>query len=346
MDKTWKDKKKVKLKKLGKKYKWLKPLFFLDSCFVNVIYLTISFFGFNGKRIGGSICAILCIIINSSFCAPVLIGSTQGSNTTLFEEEIELVSDVSEEIVLDDEQIVKEYEKNQEYIVEEIDTYTIDEILGDNKDIITDESYFENENIFKNYQDYDFDSFDWRYILINKQHPIPDDYSFTLGTIKADMKCDQRILEPLIMMLQGAKKDGINLIICSPYRDFELQKILFERKISVYMNRGYTYFDAYKLASRSVTMPGASEHQIGLAIDFICDTYTTLNWGFGDTKAGKWLANNCYEYGFVLRYPEGKENITGIGYEPWHFRYVGVEAATVIMEQKITLEEFVQDYLQ
>ena len=86
-------------------------------------------------------------------------------------------------------------------------------------------------------------------------------------------------------------------------------------------------------------MPGASEHQIGLALDIVTDSYRELNEGFAETAAGKWLAENSYKYGFILRYPLGKEYITGIEYEPWHFRYVGVEAATVITEQGITLEE-------
>ena len=109
------------------------------------------------------------------------------------------------------------------------------------------------------------------------------------------------------------------------------------------MNAGMSYMDAYKTASVTVTAPNASEHQIGLAIDFYSSTYMRLDEGFADTQAGKWLAENSYKYGFILRYPEGKEYITGIIYEPWHFRYVGVEAATVITEKGITLEEFWED---
>jgi D-alanyl-D-alanine carboxypeptidase len=98
--------------------------------------------------------------------------------------------------------------------------------------------------------------------------------------------------------------------------------------------------EAYKLTARAVTVPDASEHQIGLALDIVCDTYSGLDEGFGDTAAGKWLAANSYKYGFILRYPKDKEYITCIEYEPWHFRYVGVDAATVITDREITLEEF------
>ena len=111
------------------------------------------------------------------------------------------------------------------------------------------------------------------------------------------------------------------------------------------MNKGMSYLDAYKVASQAVTLPGASEHQVGLAIDIVCDTYQLLDEGFGNTDAGIWLSEHCSEYGFILRYPAGKENITGIEYEPWHFRYVGPDAADVIAKHKITLEEFWMEYI-
>ena len=104
--------------------------------------------------------------------------------------------------------------------------------------------------------------------------------------------------------------------------------------------------DAYNLASQAVTVPGSSEHQIGLAVDIITADYTSLDEGFGDTPAGKWLAENSCKYGFILRYPQGKEEITSIEYEPWHFRYVGTEAATVITENDICLEEFWNMYVE
>ncbi len=109
------------------------------------------------------------------------------------------------------------------------------------------------------------------------------------------------------------------------------------------MNKGLNYIDSFKLASQEATVPGYSEHQIGLALDITSSTYYTLDEGFGETKAGLWLKEHCDEYGFILRYPAGKEYITGIQYEPWHFRYVGKEAASVIMERDITLEEFLEE---
>ncbi len=159
------------------------------------------------------------------------------------------------------------------------------------------------------------------------------------------MQCDERIIADLLAMMQAAKDDGINLEVCSPYRTDGRQEWLFEKKIKKYMNQGYSYMEAYKTASQTVTIPGSSEHQVGLALDIYSDTYKLLDEAFGDTEAGKWLAMHSYEYGFVLRYPEGKEYITSIEYEPWHFRYVGREAAAVMHEEDLCLEEFWDKYL-
>jgi D-alanyl-D-alanine carboxypeptidase len=145
-------------------------------------------------------------------------------------------------------------------------------------------------------------------------------------------------------MLKQAKNDGISLEICSPYRTHVHQVELFEKKINRFMNRGYSYLEAYRLSSQAVTVPGSSEHEIGLALDIYAPDYKQLNAGFGDTDEGKWLAAHCAEYGFILRYPLGKEEITGIEFEPWHFRYVGREAAVYIMENHLSLEEFTEEW--
>ncbi|AOZ96502.1 D-alanyl-D-alanine carboxypeptidase [Butyrivibrio hungatei DSM 14810] len=191
-----------------------------------------------------------------------------------------------------------------------------------------------------------FSSDDWKIILVNKHHPIPDDYEFPLGTISGTMRCDERIITPLLDMMRAASSDGVSLIICSPYRDMDRQTMLFTNKVGRYMNGGMSYMEAYNLASQAVTVPGSSEHQIGLAIDIISDGYSSLDEGFANTRAGQWLAANSYKYGFILRYPAGKEDITSIEYEPWHFRYVGVDAATVMAENNICLEEFWSTYVE
>lgn len=183
---------------------------------------------------------------------------------------------------------------------------------------------------------------DWQLILINKENPIPEDYAFELGTIRGNIKSDIRVIEHVLEMIQAAKEDGVTLAICSPYRDYDRQVVLFNRKVKTYMKRGMEEDDAYELASQTVAIPGTSEHQAGLAFDFISDDYTTLDAGFENTAAGKWLKENGMEYGFILRYPKGKEEITEIEFEPWHYRYVGVDAAREIMSQEICLEEYVK----
>ncbi|MCR5304270.1 MAG: M15 family metallopeptidase [Lachnospiraceae bacterium] len=191
----------------------------------------------------------------------------------------------------------------------------------------------------------EFSSGDWKLILVNKQHPIPDGYEVTLGTLNGWQRCDERIIPDIKEMVSAASEDGLKLVIASPYRENDRQEMLFGRKIKNYMAVGMSYIDAYKKASQAVTVPGASEHEIGLALDIISPTYRSLNEGFEDTPEGKWLAENSWKYGFILRYPKGREHITSIEYEPWHFRYVGADAAKVMYEEKLTLEEFWDKYL-
>ena len=191
----------------------------------------------------------------------------------------------------------------------------------------------------------EFRAGDWRLILVNKQHPIPDDYELKLGSIstpRGRMKCDRRIISDLNKMFEDAKEDGINLVVCSPYRPSSRQDYLFDKKVKNYIKQGNSYMDAYYLTAQAVTIPGASEHEIGLALDIVSDKYSGLNEGFGASDAGIWLEKHCTEYGFVIRYPLGKESVTGIEFEPWHFRYVGKKAAKVMREQDLCLEEFTE----
>lgn len=183
---------------------------------------------------------------------------------------------------------------------------------------------------------------DWKLMLISKREPVPLDYTFELGMIQGEIRADIRILEEANEMLKEARKEGIFLMICSPYRDYDRQEMLFNQKVKSYMEQGMSFMEAYIQSSHTIAVPGASEHQVGLALDIVCSTYYRLDEAFGDTEAGKWLAENSYQYGFILRYPKDKEEITGIEYEPWHFRYVGKEAAKEMTEQKLTLEEYVE----
>lgn len=181
----------------------------------------------------------------------------------------------------------------------------------------------------------------WNLILVNKQHPISKDYPVKLG-LAGNMEVDARIVDDWQAMKEAAAEDGVTILIASPYRDYERQVYLFDRKIKSYLDQGLNYIESYKYASQIVNIPGSSEHQTGLALDIVSNNYSKLNEGFARTDAGKWLAKNCQDYGFILRYPKGKEYVTSIDYEPWHFRYVGVEAAKIIMKEGITLEEFIE----
>ncbi len=228
-----------------------------------------------------------------------------------------------------------------------------DEVTGDSEGIGDGESTGDSEVTGDNTEETEettptFSADDWNLMLVNKQHFVPDDYEFPMGCINTDrgaMYCDERTIEPLLAMFDAAAKDGVTLRIQSPYRDKKYQKYLFDRKVKLYMDKGLSYLEAFQEASTIVTVPGASEHQTGMAFDLLSNNYNSLDYGFGETAAGKWLAEHCHEYGFILRYPAGKQHITDIIYEPWHFRYVGVEAATIIMEEEITLEEFWEEYL-
>ncbi|MBQ7583007.1 MAG: M15 family metallopeptidase [Lachnospiraceae bacterium] len=181
---------------------------------------------------------------------------------------------------------------------------------------------------------------DWSLILINKDHLIPDDYTFELATITDSVTADVRCAGALVDMIKDAKHEGVYLYVLSPYRDLERQTYVFNRKVDALMAEGHGYDEAYKLAAEVVAPPGTSEHQIGLAFDFVTDGYWKLDQGFAYTEGGKWLAEHAREYGFILRYPKGKEDITTIEFEPWHYRYVGVKAAKEIERLGLTLEEY------
>lgn len=289
----------------------------------------------NRKRLAAAGLAVLVFFVSSSFSAPSfqnqqtanMVQAEEKQSADLAQEQGQL-SDEGGELLLTETGGNDHSGNDAKYSAEEIlGASHSQKLLKQNTGTVGTEGFSKD---------------DWNLILVNKQHPVPEDYTFEMGTITANMKCDARILPELFAMLQAAKEDGVNLIVCSPYRDISLQNVLFERKINLYMGQGDNYMEAYKKASQIVTVPGASEHQIGLALDIICDTYTILDEGFGKTAAGQWLWEHSREYGFILRYPEGKEHITGIDYEPWHFRYVGKEAAAIIMDNGLTLEEFVE----
>lgn len=180
----------------------------------------------------------------------------------------------------------------------------------------------------------------WYLTLVNDTNPIQEGYIPKLETIVGEYQVDSRIAEPLRKMLADAKKDGMNLAICSAYRSVEKQKELYNLYMGNEVRSGKSYWNALEETIKSTAYPGKSEHNLGLAVDIVAAKYPNLDEKQKDTPEAKWLSKNCYKYGFILRYPLDKTNVTGIIYEPWHYRYVGKEDAKKIMERGITLEEY------
>jgi zinc D-Ala-D-Ala carboxypeptidase len=161
-------------------------------------------------------------------------------------------------------------------------------------------------------------------LLANKQHPLPETYAPGEGA---------EARSAFESMRKEALKQNIDLVAFSTYRDFARQKELYN---------GYVAKDGQEAADRYSARPGYSEHQTGLAFD-IGEAGQEEHWAsasFGDTKGGKWLAENAHNYGFILRYPKGSESITGYMHESWHYRYVGKKAAAEIYKKGITLEQY------
>ena len=180
---------------------------------------------------------------------------------------------------------------------------------------------------------------DWKMILVNRDYILPDDYSVKLAPCITDdpdsLKLDYRVAPHYSEMYNAALEDGITLVPVSGYRSVDRQERNFENKIDKYINQGYGKIEATQMAATIILPPGTSEHNAGLAMD-IC----SLEQDFEDTEEFRWLSENAADYGFILRYPEDKQDITRIIYEPWHWRYVGVEAAKAMKASGQCLEEY------
>ena len=178
--------------------------------------------------------------------------------------------------------------------------------------------------------------------LANTQHPLPDGYvPPNLETMDGEgRQLDARAAQPLRDMIAAARADGCQLVLSSGYRSYERQEELFAMMIVDYLNLGYSYGDAYAATKNLRNIPGTSEHQTGLAADIVAADYWTMDDGYAETDEAKWLVEHAADYGFILRYPADKEHITGTHFEPWHYRYVGVEDAQKIMAAGVCLEEY------
>jgi len=178
-------------------------------------------------------------------------------------------------------------------------------------------------------------------ILVNPWNEVPEGYMPELSPINDEQAVDSRCIAPLLQMLEDCKAAGCVPYVCSSYRTYDMQEFLFNNKIRRVMEEGYGYWEAPEIAAKSVAVPGTSEHQLGLAVDIIDEYYPNLTYWQENTATQQWLMKNCTDYGFILRYPNGTTDITGIIYEPWHYRYVGFEAAKEIEELGVTFEEYI-----
>ena len=180
----------------------------------------------------------------------------------------------------------------------------------------------------------------WYLTLVNADNPVDDDYQITLTRLRNKQSIDSRCYPELQAMMDDCRAAGLSPIICSSYRTYEKQQELFEQQVQEFINQGYGKLDAQKKASGAVARPGTSEHELGLAVDIVDESNQRLNQYQENTAVQRWLMQNSWRYGFILRYPSDKTDITGIQYEPWHYRFGGKEAAKEIYENNWTLDEF------
>lgn len=179
-------------------------------------------------------------------------------------------------------------------------------------------------------------------VLVNKDHAVPEGYQVQLHWLEnRECAVAEEMYDALRDMLTEGSDEGLEFVVASGYRSGEYQQQLLEEDIQASMeSEGLTWQQAYDKETRETMPPGYSEHETGLAVDIVSLDYQILDRQQEMTRENEWLRRNCARYGFILRYPQGAEDITGISYEPWHFRYVGKEAAEDITRQGITLEEY------
>lgn len=176
--------------------------------------------------------------------------------------------------------------------------------------------------------------------LVNPWNTLPDDWEMELVTLEDGRKIDSRCADALNEMMEVCREAGYDPLICSAYRTQDTQQSLYDNKVSRLMATGMDEETAKVEAAKAVAIPGTSEHQLGLAVDIVDYAMQDLTDEQENTETQKWLMANSWRYGFIHRYPSDKTDITGIIYEPWHYRYVGKDAAQDIFSRDITLEEY------
>lgn len=183
-----------------------------------------------------------------------------------------------------------------------------------------------------------------RLLLVNKYHPLDEDYQPELVEVQDyGVEVDEAAYGPLLNMLAAGEQEGLRFWIASAYRSPAKQRELLDEDIGELVGQGFSYSEAYEEVTRETMPVGCSEHATGLAVDIVARDYQVLDEEQEQTEEIRWLQENCWQYGFILRYPSGKEDVTLVDYESWHFRYVGKKAAETIMAEEITLEEYLEE---
>jgi D-alanyl-D-alanine carboxypeptidase len=180
---------------------------------------------------------------------------------------------------------------------------------------------------------------EWAMILVNPSHLLPDDFEVTLADFEGG-QVDARILDICKEMFSDAAADGVTFELVDAYRSFDRQNELYTKKVDSYVAKGYSREEAEVQAATITARPNTSEHQTGLALDIVTPSYTKRDKGFANTDAFKWLFANAQDYGFTMRYKQDKQQYTKVIYEPWHWRFVGVEAARAMKQSGECFEEY------
>ena len=184
-------------------------------------------------------------------------------------------------------------------------------------------------------------------VLVNPWNYVPDDYEPDLVDLDKfanydNMRISRLCYDDLMAMLRDCKSQVNKAVVVSSYRTHEAQTRNYKRQVEKWLSWGYSQEEAERRAAQVVAVPGTSEHQLGLAVDIMDVNWPYLENEQADMPAQKWLMEHCWEYGFVLRYPKGTTDVTGIIYEPWHYRYVGKELAKELTDLGMTLEEYME----
>lgn len=187
---------------------------------------------------------------------------------------------------------------------------------------------------------------EWNLILVNPWQALPEDFSPNLVEVDNEQRIDARIEEAWYNWKQAALEAGHRLFFASGYRSIELQEANFNRTVQENINAGLSEQESVNKAKEYLTEPGHSEHHTGLALDIVDEEWIVAGKGlipeYATQESQQWLVETMQDYGFILRYPKGKEDITGIQYEPWHFRYVGENHAKFMIEHDLVLEEYIE----